>query len=139
MNRRNVKPLSAYRARTIALALVATAALSGAARGEVHVEGSPASVRITTRDDSIGDVLSALDAAFTVKHRSAITLDMAANPIYAGPIDRVIANLLDGFNYAVRKGQDTTEIIVFGRRGEVAIPPPAPRPAQSAGVPSRWR
>src|SRR6202008_4376869 len=103
MNRRDVR-------RAIALAWMATSALAAAAHGEVHVEGTPAAVRITTSDDSIGDVLLALDAAFRVKHRGATTLETAANPSYAGPIDRVIANLLDGFNYVVRKGQDTTEI-----------------------------
>jgi hypothetical protein len=139
MNRSDVKPRPASRSRAIMLALVTASALACGARAEVHVEGSPAAVHITTSNDSIGDVLSALDATFTVKHRSAITLDMAANPTYAGPIERVIANLLDGFNYAVRKGQDTTEIIVFGRRGEVAIPPPAPKSMQSTGTLARWR
>jgi len=33
---------------------------------------------------------------------------------------------------------ETTEITVFGRRGEVAIPPPAPK-AAPAGITSRWR
>jgi hypothetical protein len=115
-------------------------ALPLAAHGEVQVEGNPAAVRITTSSDSIGDVLSALDAAFKVRHRSAIDLDAAANPTYSGPIERVIANLLDGFNYVVKTSQGTTtEVIVFGRRGEVAIPPPAPKPSQSTGILSRWR
>ncbi len=130
---------SALHVRSIALALVLASALPLAARGEVHVEGSPAAVSITTSRDSIGDVLSALDVAFHLQHRSAIALDAVANPTYSGPIARVIANLLDGFNYVVKKGQGSTEIIVFGRRGEVAIPPPAPRPPKSAGILSRWR
>ncbi len=113
-------------------------ALPLAARAEVHVEGDPAAVRITTSRDSIDAVLSALGAAFNVRHRSAIELDAAANPTYAGPIERVIANLLVGFNYVVKKSEGGTEIIVFGRRGEVAMPPPAPKP-QAAGILSRWR
>jgi hypothetical protein len=122
----------------ITLAFAALGALALPAHGEVHVEGDPAAVRITTSRDSIGDVLAALNAAFKVRHRSAIDLDAAAHRTYAGPIERVIANLLDGFNYAVKTSQGTTtEIIVFGRRGEVAIPPPAPKP--STGVLSRWR
>ena len=110
-------------------ALVAALAsvLPLAAHAEVHVEGSPLAIRITTSRDSIGDVLSALNVAFNLQHRSAIALDAAANPTYAGPIERVIANLLDGFNYVVKTSRGTTtEVIVFGRRGEVAIPPPAP-------------
>ena len=83
-------------------------------------------------------MLTALGPAFNVQHRSAIDLDAAANPTYSGPIERVIANLLDGFNYVVKTSQGKTEIIVFGRRGEIAIPPPAPKP-QPAGILSRWR
>jgi hypothetical protein len=116
-------------------ALVFASALP--AHGEVHVEGNPAALRITTSRDSIGAVLSALGAAFDLHHRSAVELDGIANPSYAGPIERVIANLLDGFNYVVKTSQGTTEIIIFGRRGEVGIPPPAPK--QSTGFLSRWR
>jgi hypothetical protein len=142
MSRDRVQPLAASRGRSIVLALVLAlvpaSALPLAARAEVHVEGSPAAVRITARGDSVGDVLSALGAAFNLQHRSAIDLDAAANPTYAGPIERVIANLLDGFNYAVKTSRGTaTEVIVFGRRGEVAIPPPAPK--RPTGLLSRWR
>ena len=136
MSRHRLLPLVA--SRRLAVALVLASTLVPAARAEVHVEGNPAAVRVTTSRDSIGDVLSALGAAFNVQHRSAITLDAAANPTYAGPIERVIANLLDGFNYIVRKSGGETEIIVLGRSGEVAIPPPAPKP-QPAGLLSRWR
>jgi hypothetical protein len=138
MSRRRLLPGAAARGRTIALAVVALGAAALPAHSDVHIEGDPAAVRITTSRDSIGDVLAALGAVFKVRHRSAVDLDAAANPTYAGPIERVIANLLDGFNYAVKTSQGTTtEIIVFGRRGEVAIPPPAPK--RSTGLLSRWR
>jgi len=125
--------------RALALAsALALPALPLAARAEVHVEGNPAAVRVTTSRDSIGDVLSALGTAFNVRHRSAIDLDAAANPTYSGTIERVIANLLAGFNYVVKKSGGETEIVVLGRSGEVAIPPPAPK-APPTGVLSRWR
>ena len=137
MRRRGTQSLSS-RCRMIALAVAVVPTLPPAAHGDVHVEGDRAAVRITTSGDSIGDVLAALGAAFKVRHRSAVDLDAAASPAYAGPIERVIANLLDGFNYAVKTSHGTTtEIIVFGRRGEVAIPPRAPKPP--AGALARWR
>jgi hypothetical protein len=136
MSRNRRPPRRSYRGRAIAtaIALSFAFALLVAARGDVRVEGNPAAVRIITHQDSIGSVLAALGTTFNVQHRSAITLDMPANPTYAGPIDRVIANLLDGFNYIVKKSQDKTEIIILGRRGEAAIPPPKP-----AQILSRWR
>jgi hypothetical protein len=127
------------RGRAIALALAFAFPLPLAAQGEVHVEGDPAAIRITASGDSVGDVLSALSAAFNVRNRSAIDLDAPARPANTGPLDRVIANLLEGFNYAVKKGEGQTEIIIFGRRGAVAIPPPAPKPSGTAGILSRWR
>ena len=141
MSPHRLLPLAAsQRAIAPTLALVLASALAPAARAEVHVDGNAAAVHITTSRDSIGDVLSALGVAFNVRHRSAIALDAAANPTYAGTIERVIVNLLDGFNYIVRKSGGDTEIIVLGRSGEVAIPPPAPKPQpQPAGLLSRWR
>jgi hypothetical protein len=131
-----VQPLLASRGRSIAMAVALSVGLPVAAHAEVHVEGSTAAVRVTTSRDSIANVLTALGPAFNVQYRSAITLDAAANPTYSGTIERVIANLLDGFNYIVKKSPGATEIIVLGRRGEVAIPPPAPKPAP---ILSRWR
>jgi hypothetical protein len=137
MNRPSQWGFATTRARWIAMAFAAIAASALPAHGEVHVDGSPGAVRVAASGESIGAVLSALAVAFNLQHRSAIDLDTSANPTYAGTIERVIANLLDGYNYIVKKSQGTTEIIVLGRRGEVAIPPPAPKPAP--GLLSRWR
>ena len=137
MRRSHLKPLSAFRTSSIALALAAVLVLPHAARSEVHVEGTPTAVRITTSSDSIGDVLSALGVAFDLRLRSAIDLDAPADQTYAGPIERVVARLLGGFNYVVKKSAGTTEIMVLGRHGELAIPAPAPKP--SAGALARWR
>lgn len=136
---RPVAPIARSRRRAAALALALAFPFPLVAHSEVHIEGGPAAVRITTGGDSIGDVLSTLDAAFNVQNRSAIHLDAPAKPAYSGPIDRVIANLLDGFNYAVKKSGGQTEIMIFGRRGAVAIPPTAPKPSNAAGLLSRWR
>ena len=136
MSRNGTPPRMSSRGRSIAMATALCLALPVAAHSEVRVEGGVAAVRITTSQDSIGNVLTALGPAFNIQHRSAITLDAAANPTYSGTIERVIANLLDGFNYVVKKSPGSTEIIVFGRRGEVAIPSPAPKPAP---ILSRWR
>ncbi len=51
----------------------------------------------------------------------------------------MISRLLDGYNYVIKKDQETTEIVVFGKRGEVVIPPPAPKSQPDKGILSRWR
>src|SRR5882672_10883502 len=76
-----------------------------AARAEVHVEGSPAAVRITTGQDAIADVLSAVAATFNVGYRSAIPLAAPANAAYSGSFGQVISRLLDGYNYVIKTDQ----------------------------------
>src|SRR3954451_4279307 len=122
--------------RSIALATALVCSLATLAYADVHVEGTPAAVRVTTSQDTIADVLSAFASPFNVKYRSAVPLDAAANASYSGSFGQVIARLLDGYNYVIKKDQDTTEIVVFGKRGEAAIPSKAP-PAR--GILSRWQ
>ena len=119
------------------MTLVACAA-GGGARAGVLVEGTPAAVRVTADQATIAEVLAAVAGKFNAKYRSAIVLDAPAGPAYAGSPAQVISRLLDGYNYVVKRDGQTTEIVVLGRRGEVAIPPPA-RTAAPAGVLSRWR
>ena len=129
--------------RSFALPMViATALTCGSApiaSAEVQVQGGPAAVRITTSRDAIVDVLSALGTSYNVRYRSAVPLDAAANATYSGSITRVIADLLDGYNYVVKTDQEKTEIVVLGKRGDAAVlPPPAKAPAPK-GILSRWR
>ena len=120
-----------------ALLMVACGA-AGVARAGVLVEGTPAAVRVTTDQAAISDVLAAVTGNFNARYRSAIPLDAPAGPAYAGSLARVISRLLDGYNYVVKRDGQATEIVVFGRHGEVAIPPPA-RSEPPTGILSRWR
>jgi hypothetical protein len=126
------------RRSSIGLAGVLVCGLATPACAEVLIDGTAAAVRVTTSRDSVADVLAALAPAFKVKYRAAVPLDGAANTIYAGSLGQVIARLLDGYNFVIKRDQETIEVVVFGRRGDVAIPAPAP-PAPAKGVVSRWR
>ena len=113
--------------------------LATSARAEVHVEGSPAVVRVTTSKDAISDVLSAIAATFNVRYRSTIPLDAVASANYSGSFEQVISRLLDGYNYVIKKDQESIEIVVFGRRGNVSIPFPPPAANPAKGIVSQWR
>jgi hypothetical protein len=109
------------------------------ASAEVHVEGNPAAVSVTTSRDTISNVLSVLAATFNVQYRTAIPLDAAADATYSGSFRQVISRLLDGYNYVI-KGNDsqTTEIVVLGKRGEARSPPKVPmEKAEVTGVQSK--
>jgi hypothetical protein len=94
---------------------------------EVHVEGSPAALHITTNQDAISDVLSAVAKTFNVRYRTSTPLDAAANAAYSGSFGQVISRLLDGYSYVIKREQGTTEIVIFAKRGEVATVPAAPQ------------
>ena len=109
-----------------ALSVALVCSLPRIAGAEVYVEGSPAAVRVTTSRDTISDVLSALAATFNVQHRTTIPLDAVADATYSGSLRQVISRLLDGYNYMNKTdASKATEVIVFGKRGEVVTPPKA--------------
>ena len=125
--------------RSCTLALAATIACGAGtlARAEVHVEGNGAAVRVTIDHAALADVLSALATSFKVTYRTSVPLDAAADATYVGSLGQVMSRLLAGYNYVVKTEGATTEIVILGRRGEIAIPPPAPKPAPT--FMSRWR
>lgn len=108
---------------------------------KVRIEGTAAAVRVSTNQDTIADVLSALGVAFKIRYRTAVPLSATASPTYLGSVRQVIARLLDSYNYVLKVDQETTEVIVFGNRSQVAIPSPSPAPkaAVPPDVTSRWR
>jgi hypothetical protein len=110
--------------------------LAPIARAEVQLKGSLAAVQITTRQNTISDVLSALAMRFNVKYRTEIALDATAYSTYKGSFEHVVSRLLVGYNYMIITDQGSTEIIVLGRVGEAAITPRAKSPE---GILSRWR
>jgi hypothetical protein len=115
------------RRHVFALSVVFVCSLPTITRAEVHVEGSPPAVRVTTSRDTISDVLSALAATFEVRYRTAIPLNAAADASYSGSFRQVISRLLDGYNYVIKTDDSkTAEIIVLSKRGEAGNPPKAP-------------
>lgn len=123
-------------------ALIATALACSTpahARAEVCVEGNATAVRISTSQDTIADVLAALGVAFKLRYRTAVPLSAGAGPTYSGSIREVVARLLDGYSYVLKVDRDSTEVIVFGSRSQVAIPSPAPKAAVPPDVISRWQ
>jgi|SRR5665647_1119112 len=110
--------------------------LATGASAEVRVEGNLNELRVTTSGDTLSDVLSAFGTRWPVKYRTAIPLNAQIDGAYSGSLSRVVSRLLDGYNYVIKNDHDLAEIIIFGRMGEVAIPPKA---RAAKGPLSRWR
>ena len=125
--------------RDIGLAAVFACALATGAHAEVRVEGTAQTLRVTARDETVSGVLAALAARYDVKVRAGAPLDAAAHTVYSGPLREVLARVLDGYNYVLRNDGQATEVIVFGRRGEAAVPGLRPANATAPSVVSRWK
>jgi hypothetical protein len=106
------------------------------ASAEVHVEGDLSSLRVTASGDMLSDVLSAFGSRFQVKYRTTVPLNVEISGTYWGSLSQVMSRLLDGYIYVIKNEQDLTEVIVFGRRGEAAIPP---KVTPAKGALSRWQ
>jgi hypothetical protein len=131
------QPATVGKCRRLLAAVVALACgLVTTAAAEVHVEGNPSALRVTARGDMLSDVLSAFGRLFPVKYRTAVRLDAEISGTYSGSLSQVVSHLLDGYNYVIKNDQDLTEIIVFGSRGEAAVPPKVPT---AKGALSRWQ
>ena len=130
-------------------------------RADVKVEGNPTAVRIETRQTTVGDVLAALKKTFDLQFRAKIALDRPVTGTYQGSLSRVLARVLDGYDYVVSMPEHRLEVVVYGTRNrpgaapniegesnvnvraqaaptqpvaETPVPPPAPTPA----APSAW-
>ena len=123
-------PRSAWAwARLAALAIMLIFGVPATATAEVRIEGNAAAVRISTSQNTIADVLSALGTFFNLRYRTAVPLIAAADPAYSGSVRQVIAHLLEGYNYLVKTDQETTEIVILGSHGQAAMPAPAAKAA----------
>jgi hypothetical protein len=98
-------------------------------RSAIRIQGTAAAMRLDTRRATIADVFAALNKTFGVSYNSWIVLDADVNGTYSGSLRRVIARLLDGYNYVIKQDNGQLDVIILDKRGAQAVPaallPPA--------------
>ena len=104
----------------MSLVVVAHAA---SARAEIRVEGPASDVRVDARDATVADVLAALAERFGLRVRGTVG-DRRVSADFEGPLRRVIARVLDGYNYVIRTRGDGLEVMVLDIASPNAVPPP---------------
>jgi hypothetical protein len=90
-------------------------------------------------DDAVADVLPALAATFGFRYRTFVRLDAGANETYSGSLGEVIARLLDGCSYVIKKDRDAFELVVVGGNGGQPIAVQAPPAEPGKTIASQWR
>jgi hypothetical protein len=87
---------------------------------EAQVQGSAEAVRIETQNSSIEEVLAALGNAFDVRYRSSANLAKQLSGTYEGSLQRVVARVLEGYDFVLRNNKGKIEITVLGTRNAAA-------------------
>ena len=120
--------------RMLAAASLAAALLSpGAGWCEIRIDGSAGDLRLDVSEEAIGAVLAALEV-HGLQVRAATIPDGLISGSFSGPLPRLVAVLLDRYDYVVRVTGDEIEVAFLAARGGgPAVAVPARR--QAAGNP----
>ena len=130
----------------LAALLFGGAATAFPAHAEIILEGPANALQIEMHDTSVQEVLLVLGANYGLRFSSAAPLDRSVSGSFNGSLPRLVARLLDRYNYVVKSANGTLEVVVLGAHdGSPAVrsagfPAPsaglaAPRPAPAAPVP----
>jgi hypothetical protein len=133
--------------RHFVLPLVLLGLLAGSgnqAFGEVLVEGQPEAVHIDARDVPLREVLDALSAKFNFQYRSNDALDTRMTGTFNGPLPRVTARILDGYDFAASIAAQNIDVLILRQLGPnaiapvVVIPKKSPAPVMTAAQANRY-
>jgi hypothetical protein len=116
------------RGRWIARVAVALALLCAAAemtRADVLVDGDEAAVRVVARQASVAEVFAALQSKFRFRYNLAVSPERQVSGTIAGPLHQVVARLLDGYDYVVKRAPDGVEVVRVAPRGTASWAPTA--------------
>jgi hypothetical protein len=84
------------------------------AGAEVRVAGQPDAVSVEARDAAVEEVLAALGERFGLQHRSAAPLARRISGTYKGSLSRVLRRVLDGYDFVLKTGSESLEVVVIG-------------------------
>jgi hypothetical protein len=106
-----------------ALAIAPTSVLA-----EVQVRGSPQAVRIEARDTPVEEILAALGRAFGMHYQLLANVDKRVSGTYVGPLPRVLARILDGYNFILKTDNGSIAVTVVGTPNAAAAVPASSAP-----------
>ena len=133
--------LPALLRRLFVLAITPAALLAGpgnAAQAQVRVDGRPDAVHVEARDATLREVFDALATKFNLRYRTDDALEMRKNGIFDGPLPRVTARILEGYDFAMKVTPQGVDVLVL-RQNQVdskLVASATPAPATPKGTPA---
>ena len=103
-----------------------------AARAEFQIEGGVSALRVEATQTPIEEIFSAIGAIYGVNITASALPEQPVTGIYAGPLERVIAGMLDRYDYVLSVSPDTIDIVFLGVRSGQGAPV---RVAEQTGKP----
>lgn len=91
------------------------------AAGETRVQGSTENVRVEAHGATVAEILAALGEHYAVRYRGTpVGSDLTAT--FEGPLRRVVARVLEGNDFVIRKRGDGLEVLVLSPASPGAFP-----------------
>ena len=97
-------------AMCLALAMIAIVP----AGAETKVDGDAAAVKLQANDATVEEILAALHARYGVIYRGLPGATRRINATFEGPLNRVVAHVLDGYDFVIKRNADTLDVVVLG-------------------------
>lgn len=129
--------------RLLVLAITSAAPLAGpgnTAQAQVSVDGRPDAVHIEARDATLREVFDALQTKYGLHYRTDDALETRKTGIFDGPLPRVTARMLEGYDFAMKVTPQGVDVLVLrqnqagGKAVASATPVSAPPKASPAPV-----
>jgi hypothetical protein len=94
-----------------------------AALAQVRVDGQPEAVHVEARDVPLQEVLAALHDRFGLDYRSDDALETRKTGVFDGPLQRLAARILDGYDFAIKITPQGIDVLVLRqyRPGQTAV------------------
>jgi hypothetical protein len=130
----NAPPSRSPTRRLLALALTSGAlAVAGgnAAHSQVRVDGQPEAVHIEALDVPLREVFDALQTKFNLRYRTGDMLDTRLTGTFNGPLPRVAARILVGYDFAMKITPQGIDVLVLGQNQPADKPVAAATPARA--------
>ena len=101
--------------RFLAVALTGGALAGGgsAAYSQVQVDGQPDAVHIEARDATLREVFDALQTKFNLRYRTGDALETRKTGSFNGPLQRVTARILDGYDFVMKISPQGIDVLVL--------------------------
>jgi hypothetical protein len=101
----------------LALSLMLCLLAPAVAHAEYQIEGGVEDLRVEATQTPVEEIFSALSAIYGVSIQASLLPDQPVTGIYTGPLQRVVAQLLERYDYVLAVSPEKIEITFLGVRG----------------------